>query len=105
MPSRAFTGAGRLCLGSVLGFYARGSIVTSNQRYGAYNRRFDRRAAFLRKFGFTYRHVAEIGKAVFQRKGRRIIGNQYDALTADFVLLASNQVWFDALSRMLVRSF
>ena len=79
--------------------------MSSNQLYGGLNRRFDRRAAFLRKFGFAYRRVEEIGKAVFQRKGRRLIGNQRDALTADFVLLASNRVFRDELSRMLVRSF
>jgi len=79
--------------------------MTSNQFYGALNRRFDNRARLLRKLGFQYRYVEEIGRAVFSRKGRRLVGNKQDVLTCDIVLVASNRVWRDELSRMLVRSF
>lgn len=74
--------------------------MTSNQRYGALNRRFDKRAKFLRKLGFAYRRIEEIGEAVFARKG---FLRREDILTADCVLLANNAVWRDELSRMLRR--
>jgi len=74
--------------------------MTSNQRYGALNRRFDRSAKFLRKLGFTYRRIEDIGKAVFARRG---FLRREDILTADCVLLANNAVWRDELSRTLRR--
>jgi len=79
--------------------------MSSNQRYGALNRRFEKRFRFLRKYGFAYQFCEAIGKAIFVRTSRRLtarIGEQ-DILTCDCVMLANNAVWRDELSRILRR--
>ena len=74
--------------------------MTSNQRYAALNRRFERRARFLRRLGFRYRRVPEIDRAVFSRRG---VLRREDIVTADEVMLACPAIWRDMLARLLRR--
>ena len=74
------------------------SDLTSNQYYGGLNRRFERRAAVLRRFGFKYRCVAE-GVAVFDRA--RFVKVQ--TITAAEVMHADGRAWRAALAMRLAR--
>lgn len=77
--------------------------ITSNQRYGGLNRRFEKRAALLRRFGFVY-IVANIGEeknaATFGVFTRTPFWRS-QAITAAEVMHADRQVWIDELSRFL----
>jgi hypothetical protein len=75
--------------------------MTSNQRYAALNRRFERRAKFLRRFGFRYLRVPEIDRAVFARRG---VLRREDIVTAAEVMLACPAIWRDMLARLLRRT-
>jgi hypothetical protein len=73
--------------------------ITSNQRYGGMNRRFDRRAAQLVKFGFHYTQIAD-GVAAFTR---RAFWSKQQSVLAAVVLMADNNIWRDELARILCR--
>ena len=76
--------------------------LTSNQKYGAINRRFDRRAKLLKRLGFTYLRLEEFGFAVFaaanlhdRKRGKTI--------PASVVQLATNAQWIEILADKLRR--
>lgn len=73
--------------------------LTSNQFYGGLNRRFEKRAALLRRFGFAYTrtgwtdaHGKTLPLALFTR-------NRYrgQVIAASEVLHACNRVWRETL--------
>jgi hypothetical protein len=72
--------------------------LTSNQHYGGLNKRFERRAALLRRFGFQYRILAP-GVATFYR---RPYHREYN-VPAAAVLHADNRSWLDILDTLLKR--
>jgi hypothetical protein len=72
--------------------------LTSNQFYAGINRRFDRRAALLRKSGFSYRAVCP-GVAVFTR----VRYGKETNVAAATVLHADKRVWTDTLETALIR--
>ena len=74
--------------------------LTSNQYYGGLNRRFDRRAKQLRRFGFKYVRVEEFAIAIFV-KGRPdcAYAKKKNRLTACFVMNADNRAYAEALQR------
>lgn len=70
--------------------------MSNNQFYGGLNKRFDNRAALLRRFHFTYRMLAP-GIAVFSR-------NRYGReqnIAAATLLHADRRVWVDTLRTVL----
>ena len=69
--------------------------LTTNQRYGGYNARFEKRAALLRRFGFAY--TAHDGIAYFVR---RTYGKNY-SVAAAYLSFADNVAWFDKLRDIL----
>ena len=81
------------------------SHLTSNQYYGGINRRFERRAALLKRFGFTFkaldvggeggRKTATVGVWLRARFGSIYV------LPSSVLSLADNRVWIDELSRVL----
>jgi hypothetical protein len=71
--------------------------LTSNQYYGGLNRRFERRAALLRRLGFTYQRIEGMPVAVF---GRGYLGKS-QAIPAAVLHHADNRAWFEELARTL----
>lgn len=83
--------------------------MTTNQLYRGMNRRFDRRARFLARFGYKYNHVfvgrcdneyfhpAHLG--VFVRQDY----HHAEAITASAVLYASPTCWRSLLASSLRR--
>ena len=69
--------------------------MTSNQYYGGLNRRFDKRAWLLRRFGLKY-CTTDFG-AVFSD------GRTYKPrfVQAGIVMHAGKHAWFDVLGRIL----
>lgn len=76
--------------------------LTSNQYYGGQNRRFDRRAKQLRKFGFRYERIAELDFAVFVRP-QRFNPNRKQAIPTAFLFVADNRAWNGKLEEFLRR--
>jgi tryptophanase len=83
--------------------------LTSNQYYGGLNKRFDKRAALLRRFGFSYQRPAHacrpgesVSVGVFVRAGRR---RDWDAIPAATLLHADNRAWRDTLKDYLKTGF
>lgn len=72
--------------------------LTSNQHYRGLNRRFDRRAALLSRFGFKYRQVAQ-GLAAFTRVR---FGREMN-IAAPVLMHADNRTWQDILATNLYR--
>lgn len=77
--------------------------LTSNQHYGAINRRFDRRAARLKSLGFRYERIEQFGIAVFIR-GTREIDVKKTTIPASTVAHADNRSFIDILSATCRRS-
>lgn len=73
--------------------------MTSNQYYGALNRRFDKRARFLIKLGFAYSVLPETNIAVFSRPRPF----RFNGIAASAVMLAPPRVWRDKLPGLLQR--
>lgn len=73
--------------------------ITSNQLYGALNKRFDKRVKVLVGFGFK-QHRTESG-LVFQRHGLGLVHR----ICAGTMLHACNRTWRDELARILRRSY
>ena len=72
--------------------------MTTNQRYGGLNRRFDRRVALLRRFGFKYSTpVPGIAVLTRMRYGRPT------NVAASEVMHADRDTWVDRLTTLLVR--
>jgi hypothetical protein len=76
--------------------------LTSNQKFGAINRRFDARAKLLKKLGWKYFRLEEYGIAVFtapnvhdRKRGKTI--------PASVVQLATNEQWREILADKLRR--
>jgi len=84
------------------------ATLTSNQYYGAINRRFARRSALLRKLGWTYA-IVQLRPA--DRKSPTIgiwtrgRGFSTDCITACTVSAATNRVFRDEIARYRFRSF
>jgi hypothetical protein len=76
-------------------------MITSNQHYGALNKRFDRRAILLRKLGWKYTELVP-GVAGFVRSDWIRIGRT-QAIPASLVQCADNRTWWDELSHQLRR--
>jgi hypothetical protein len=92
--------------------------MSSNEYWGGVNRRFDRRAALLRRFGFRYSsaYVKVDGDnggeylaaalAVFSRPRRWPRSrSRLDTVSAEFVSLAGNREWRARLADLLVTGF
>lgn len=77
---------------------------TTNEHYGGINNRFDRRARVLRRLGFTYHRLPELGFAVFKR-GEPIVMRTKTipckAIPASTVMHADTRSWFDALKGLV----
>ena len=73
--------------------------LTSNQFYGAINRRFDRRITFLSRLGF--KHVINEFGAFMVRK---IPGRKDSVISTSAILYAVNTVWRDKLAVALHRT-
>lgn len=75
--------------------------LTTNQRYGGLNKRFDNRASRLRALGFEYVRIEQFGIAVFapQNQHRR----KRDTIPASAVMHASAAEWIDILASHLQR--
>lgn len=73
--------------------------LTSKQYYRGLNRRFEKRAKILRRFGYQYT-LTEYNVAVFvyPYRGRRPL-----CVAASFLLHADNRAWFDRLAELLRR--
>ena len=72
--------------------------MTENQRYGAINRRFDKRAKLLKKLGWRYERT-DFGFAIFKRGLRHTV----QAIPVSTVLFADNYIWRMELSNFLKR--
>lgn len=75
--------------------------MTSNQRYGGLNRRFDRRATQLFKAGFHYERIDNLGFAVFTKKID--FQRKTQSIHAQTLLYASKFDWHDVLATHLKR--
>jgi hypothetical protein len=69
--------------------------LTSNQYYGGLNRRFDKRAALLRRFGFAYEVVGQV--AIFSRTRRC----RRSEVPAALLSHADKRAWREALRSIL----
>ena len=67
--------------------------LTSNEYYGGLNRRFNKRAARLRKLGFEY-EATKYNGAFFTRKRM----GRMASIPAATLHHADNRAWFDKLS-------
>ncbi len=82
--------------------------LPSNQFYSGLNRRFERRAKLLRRFGFKYRAV-RLG--AYDRDGtigvftRRAWTGKAPAIQAASVIYAPARAWNEELAGALVRPF
>lgn len=72
--------------------------LTSNEYYGGLNRRYDRRAALLRKLGFTY--VTNEWGAFFTRRGL----GKFTPIPAGVVGHADYRAFIDRLRSAGVRT-
>ena len=68
--------------------------MTSNEKYGGLNRRFDKRAKRLIRAGFRYEHT-EYGGMFCKRRGGRV-----RALAASLVMHVDNWAFWDSLGWM-----
>ena len=73
--------------------------MTSNQYYGGLNRRFDNRAKLLRRLGFSYAQIDDLGFAVFTRKRRYKVAN----IPAVVLHAADRRLWHDTLRSALIQ--
>jgi len=76
-------------------------VITSNQADYGRSRRFDRRAALLRKLGFTYTVADGLSVGLFVRRVRFLSNPQ--AIPAAVLHYADNRAWIDVLRLHLRR--
>lgn len=74
-------------------------MLTSNQHYGGLNRRFDKRARLLKRFGWTYECVLPYRVGVFVRSRY----HKTQAIAASGVMNMCRRNWQDLLGRELHR--
>lgn len=72
--------------------------MTENEKYGAINRRFDKRVKLLSKFGFRYERT-DLGFAVMKRH----VFYKPQAIPTATLLFADNQFWRNELANLLKR--
>jgi hypothetical protein len=81
--------------------------VTSNAFYGGLNRRFEKRAALLRRFGFTYARVEVPERGPFKGSCVGLFvrsRHRQQVITAAEVMHACGRAWRDALVTNLYRA-
>lgn len=75
--------------------------ITSNQYYGALNRRFEARAKLLKRFGFKYERLESHAIAIFTRPSTRHTGRPPVTIPAAVVMHAPRRSWLDTLDHEL----
>jgi len=75
--------------------------LTSNQRYGGLNNRFDKRAKLLHRLGYKYIRIEEFGMAVFVRPLE--YEHKRTSIIASDLHHADSDMWIDILKRSLRR--
>ena len=73
------------------------ALIPSNGWYGGLNRRFDKRVAFLHRFGFRRSYVKDI--AVYTRISR----GTTDLVLSSVIMHEDNRCWRDDLRQLLRR--